>query len=285
MFNHNFRTGLKLIVTHRPNARSPNGWTYVRLDDILNLIAHNKEVKRLTEEIQTEFVEREGLYSESGEPQGDEFITPKFLQEPHKEQYHLRKLDLAIVNYFGEFVPLGTKLILKGEGTGLVTLDVDCKLLGAAIPEPYLEVLEEALIQYFIKHLCTVALYRTSSGLGYHLIYQTDAKTPIEYKVVFHQLVRDLKENCPKVARLVDEGVDDYTRGFFLSHSPIVYSKEPDAIYLTNREEVLRLEQTPTQQLSVTDEDVSYDAFPYQADIRLFLAYHNRKEGPYFHGR
>jgi hypothetical protein len=280
----NVQTGLNLRVTLRPNVKTSQGWTYPLLDEYLDLIENNSDLKALSEEMQEQFVGKDGELFDSGEPVGDLVVVSRFLEGDLKEKYRLRKQELQCVNYFGYFLPPSNHMMLQdGRGNGLVVLDIDLKGLGAAIPEPYLELIEEDLIQYYSNHLCTAFLYQSSSALGYHIGYLTDAQTPTQYKVVFGQLVRDLQQRCPKVANLVDLGVGDNTRCFFTNHSTYVLRKTPEAIYRTNEAEAQLLEQQ-VHQLTF-QEQVPYDEFPYQDDFRLYLAFQAKGEGYFFDDR
>jgi len=275
------KTGLNLRVTCRPNVRVSTGWTYPLLDEYLDLIEKSIPLEETRVEYLQLFLHRDVLHSDSGEPMGDGVITHTFLDEPFKEQFRLRKQSLAVVNYFGHFLPPSTHMVLQGPGNGLVVLDIDLKGLGREIPEPFLELLEQELLDYFYAHLCTVFLYVSSSTLGYHIGFLTDAATPVQYKVVFEQLVRNIKQGCPRLAPYVDEGVGHYTRAFYTSHSSYVLRKKPLAMFLTETKEVEQLERSLLKQVEEATETV-YQAFPYHMDIRLFLAFQRRAAGVYF---
>jgi hypothetical protein len=136
MYNRNGKTALALVVTCRLNVYTREGWTHPTLDGYLDFIEKHDKLRRITEDIQSQFVHKDGVFTDGGEPQGDAVIYPQFLDDPLKQHYRLRKLELVVVNYFGVFQPLGAGLVLQGVGNGLVVLDVDLKELGSEIPKP-----------------------------------------------------------------------------------------------------------------------------------------------------
>ena len=271
-----------LIVTYRQNIYTSNDWQYITLKEYLNIIKNDQRLKEIFDEMYNQFIKVEGLPTES-DPGGDEYIIfPKHFDEPCKTQYRSLKKELPCVNFFGKFLPPVSDMFLNCNGNGIVVLDIDLKEAGRehGILEPQLDLAENQLFDHFKAHGSLIFYYQTSSSLGYHVGYITDARNPHQYKMVFDQLVAELLEDCPAFRKhnIVDNSVGRYNANFFTNHSNLIFSNYPKKIYTGNYLDLV-VEAAP---IIPTE---GFDEFPYSQDFRLFLAYSRMEDGEYFHTR
>lgn len=270
------------VVTYRPNIFTSNDWKYLTLGEYLDIIKNDESLKQISEEMYQQFTKVEGLPTQAADNWDEYTIFPKHFDEPHKSQYRSLKKNLACVNFFGKFLPPVEDMNLNGDGNGIVVLDVDFKEAGRVfgITEPQIELAENQLFDHFKDHESIIFYYKTSSCLGYHIGYLTDARTPPQYETVFHQLINEILNDCPAFTgeHVMDISVGRYNANFFTNHSDSVYSCYPKEIYKGNYSDiVVPKEPTPTME--------GFDEFPYQVDFRLFLAYNRMQDSEYFHGR
>jgi len=269
-------TGLWLYVTVRPDVRTSIGWNQVLLDDYLNSLENDPELRAKTEDSQQRFITIENGSLGAGSVSEGDVLILNFLKYELKQEYREKKLKLECVHFFGAYNPPSSGPTLQGEGSGLVILDIDLKELGTEIPLNRLDLVRNEVVSFYHNHRSAVFLYQTFSGVGFHLGLLTDARTPETYTLAFKQLVEECKGECPLASHCIDTSVGSHSRCFFKSHSAWVLRKPPTAVYITKA--VLPSPALPSaERLSG-----AHVAFPYQQDFRLFLAYKRRAEQTYF---
>ena len=278
-----------LIITYRPNVFTSNGWVYISLGEYLAIIKNDKQLQGIYDEMQANFLKTEGLPQDGYEGGGDYIVYPQHHKEPNKSNYREKKLKLPCVNYFGKFLPPVDDMRINGFGNGVVVLDIDLKgkFISIGITEPQIELAANQLAVHFKAHKSIIFYYGSSSGLGYHIGYLTDANTSEEYKIVYDQLVLELLEDCPVFSGdgIVDNSVGRFNANFFTNHSDAVFDKHPKEIYKGDYTNKIIPTEINLTTINLTPVKEVYKEFPYSIDFRLFLAFKKKNDDEYFNDR
>lgn len=284
--NNMAKIGLDLTVTYRRNVKTSlaDDWNYMSIDEYLDIIETDEKLKQIADRWNEKYNLIAGWASTSEGIMDDCLIFPQNLEGPLRIEYRESKLLLPCVHYFGRFLPPSNKISLIGEGNGVVVLDIDIKHIGGTdgIHSAFRDSIDAMINAFYSQHPSSIFLYETSSSLGYHIGYLTDAKNEVEYKQAFNQLVKELSNAIPLIQGegIIDENVGRYSHNFFTNHSNLVLRKNPSVIFKPTAsfvEPIFEQERHETQ--------AQYDEFPYHIDFRLYLAYHKSDSEVYFHDR
>ena len=271
-----------LVITYRLNIFTSNDWHYITLGEYLKIVESDNNLKNISELMYDSFIYIDGGRNDDGGFDNDYVMYPQHHLPEHKEEYKKLKKQLPTVNFFGKFFPPVSDMQLNGDGNGIVVLDIDAKVLGRknGIIEPGWEQIQDQIFKHLGSHSSVIFYYKSSSGLGYHIGYITDAMNAQQYVQVYNQLVRDLLEDCPifRPEGVIDHSVGRYNANFFVNYSDEVFCRNPKKIYEGKYEhdssEILK------ENVEINLEQKSrLDEFPYVDDFRLYLAYSKHDSG------
>ena len=123
------------------------------------------------------FIFYEGLPNGVDENLDDYVIFHKHFDEPEKSRYTSLKRQLPCVKFFGKFLPPVSSMTLNGNG--IVVLDIDLKAAWkvSGILEAQMDLADSQLFNHFQHHPSIIFYYNTTSRVGFHIGYLTNAKT------------------------------------------------------------------------------------------------------------
>ena len=182
-----------MIVTVRSSLLDFDQLEYITLKQYLDRIRQCDKIMAALNEIYSRFIAKETFNGSSDEEYEDCVIHAKHMEKQNQEEYRGLKRGLPVVHFFGRFECQGNKMVLQGEGNGLVVLDIDAKelfkmtvdgegRLVSHISSDFIDLVETEISNYFFEHPSTLFLYKTSTGLNWHLGFLTDAKDEVSYK-------------------------------------------------------------------------------------------------------